>query len=150
MTQCDARSRVRSPLDSTSPVRRMVGLLLAGVLAGCAAAGPAPAPADFPFHATQPPFFTLHWRLDRTDGRVTATGVLELGQADRLMDVTIALEGLDREGRVVRLGRTVVQPRAFTGDVRWPFTVSLRATGTEDRFVVRVSDLTWKVGRGMR
>jgi hypothetical protein len=149
MTQCDARRRVRSPLDSTSPRRRMVGLLMAGVLAGCAAAA-LPAPADFPFHATQPPFLTLHWRLDRPDGRVTATGVLELGQADRLVDVTVALEGLDREGRVVSRGKSVIGPRAFTGDVRWPFTVSLRPTGTEDRFVVRVSDLTWKAERGMR
>jgi hypothetical protein len=140
---------MRSPLGVPVPRRLVLGLL-AGLLAGCAAAPRVPDPSELPFHATQPPFFTGHWRRDRPPGRVMADGVLELGQADRLMDATVGLEGLDREGRVVSRATTVLGPRAFTGDVRWPFTVSLRSTGAEDRFVVRVTDFTWRVQRGMR
>jgi hypothetical protein len=130
----------------------MVAVLLAGLIGGCggAALAPLPAPADLPYHATQPPFLTLHWRLDRTGDKVAAVGVLELGQADRLVDVGLTIEGLDKDGRIVSRGLTRLQPRAFVGDVRWPLAVSLRPTGTEDRFVVRVTDVIWKLERGMR
>jgi len=48
-----------------------LALLLAPLL-GCAAPGPVARPADFPFHESQPPLMTLHWRVDRADGTVVA------------------------------------------------------------------------------
>ena len=127
-------------------MRRRSALVLPLVaLLGCAAARPSPRAADYPFHATQPPLFILHWRLDREDGTVTAIGLAELSMPDRLDAAVLELQGLDREGRVVSYGAARIQPRAFAGDAAWPFSVRLRARGEEARFTLRVSQVTWRV-----
>lgn len=120
------------------------------ILGGCGATSPPARSGDFPLHAAQPPLFTLHWRLDRGDGTVTATGVAALSTPDRLEGAVIALEGLDREGRVSSRGTTRIQPRTFAGDVAWPFEVRLRTQGGEERYVVRVAEVTWRLTRGGR
>jgi hypothetical protein len=125
------------------------GLVSAVALAGCAIAPAAP-PAEFPFQASAPPLVTLHWRVDRDPARVVATGIAEIASPDRLDGAVIELQGLDREGRVVSSGVTRVEPRAFAGDVRWPFTARLTPRGDEDRFTVRVAEVSWRVIRGGR
>jgi hypothetical protein len=117
-------------------------------LVGCAAPGPAPRPADFPLHAVDQPPFSLHWRLDRAAGMVTAIGLVDIdGYVDRLSDVTVELQGLDAAGRVVSRARTRTEPRAFAGDATWPFTIRLRPAGGEERFAVRVAEFNWRVVR---
>jgi hypothetical protein len=63
------------------------------------------------------------------------------------MDVAIELQGLDSAGRVVSQSSTRTEPRNFTGDRTWPFTVRLRPTGQEDRFALRVSHYRWRIER---
>ena len=126
-------------------VPRLVLAALAATLLGCAAAGPTPRPADFPFHGTGPAPFTLHWCLDRDAERVTAVGLLDVdGLVDRLVDATVEMQGLDAAGRVVSRAAVLTESRAFTGDALWRFTVRLRPTGQEERFTLRVSDYRWK------
>ena len=56
----------------SSLARTPFALVMLGLLGGCAAPGPAPRAQEFTFHDASPPFFTLHWRLDREAGQVTA------------------------------------------------------------------------------
>ncbi len=132
-------------------MRTALRLVLAAMLApllGCAAQAPAH-PAAFPDHSEQPPF-ALHWRVDRDAGRVTAVGIIEIGgRIDRLVDVTLEFQGLDRAGRGVSRGltRTPTPGWGFARGVTWPFTVWLRPTGQEERFTVRVADYTERASR---
>lgn len=132
-------------------MKYLLSLVVAGLLvalAGCAAPGPAPRPADFALHAADQPPFSLHWRLDQAPDMVTAVGVVDIdGYVDRLADVTVELQGLDTAGRVVSRARTRREPRAFAGDALWPFTMRLRPAGGEARFVVRVAEFNWRVVR---
>ena len=123
----------------------LAGLLVA--LAGCAAQGPPARPADFPFHAAEQPLFALHWRLDQWEESVTAVGVVE-ASPERVASVVLELQGLDRGNRIVSRGAGHAFPMTFSGDEAWPFTVRLRPTGQEDRFVVRISSFIGKVTRG--
>jgi hypothetical protein len=114
------------------------------VLAGCAAAQPALRPADLPEHLAESPI-VLHWRIDREPDRVTAVGLVEIPHTpERVENVTVELQGIDAQGRVVSRNREFVSPRSFTGAEPWPFRVSLRPTGTEERFTVRVFEVFWR------
>jgi hypothetical protein len=59
-------------------------------------------------------------------------------------NVTVELQGLDAQGRVVRWNRAFVSPSSFSGAEPWPFRVSLRPTGAEERFTVRVAAVGWR------
>ena len=126
---------------------RRLALLLPvflAVLAGCAASQPALRPADLPEHAVESPI-VLHWRIDRQPDRAEAVGLVEIPQTpERVESVTVELQGLDAQGRVVSRNRDFVTPRSFTGAEPWPFRVSLRPAGTEERFVVRVAEVGWR------
>ncbi len=125
--------------------RAFYGLLWALlVLAGCAAQTEMARPKDFPLHATEDPFFNLHWRLDRKDGVVVAAGVVEAARVDGIADVIVELQELDSAGRVINrgLGRTY-GGRLFQWDFR-PFAVRLRPVGQEDRFEVKVWSYSWE------
>jgi len=113
------------------------------VLVGCAAPQPIPRPADLPMHASEPPF-VLHWRTDQGAGSVTAVGVVEVGAPDRILSVTLELQGIDQDGRLVSRGRGWAYARSFTGVEPWPFTASVRPSGREARFTVTVVDVTWR------
>jgi hypothetical protein len=126
---------------------RLAGLVLLLALAGCAGAPPPPRPAEFPNH-TPGELVTLHWRVDHGDGVATAVGVIEIGPVDRISEVTLALEGLDREGRVVSRVLDFVSPRTFAAEALWPFALRLRPTGQEDRFALRAVQVTWRLMRG--
>jgi hypothetical protein len=125
------------------PLPLVLPLLLA-VLAGCAASTPALRPADLPEHAVESPI-VLHWRIDRGPDRATAVGLVEIPlNPDRVEMVTVELHGIDGQGRVVSRARELILPRSFTGAEPWPFRVSLRPTGTEQRFAVRVAEVFWR------
>ena len=100
-------------------------------------------PQDFPFHANDHPFFDLHWRLDREDGRVTAQGLVEATRQGNFAVVYLQLQGMDKDGRVVSAGRG----RTWSGHLyrfeTIPFTVSLRPTGQEERFELAVWAYDW-------
>jgi len=124
--------------------RRLLPLIVPLLLLGCAGTVRLDRPADFPNHASDHPFFDLHWRLERTADRVEAVGLVEAARVDGIYDVTVELRGLDDAGRVVSrgLGRT------YGGRLpRWhsqPFAVGLRPTGREARFELEVWSFTWE------
>jgi hypothetical protein len=113
------------------------------LLMGCAARQPVLQPGDLPVHATEPPF-VLHWRIDQEAGSATAVGVVEVGAPDRILSVTLELQGIDQDGRLVSRGRGWAYARSFTGVEPWPFTASVRPSGREARFRVTVVDVTWR------
>ncbi len=128
--------------------------LLVSALVGLAAcAGPSRIvrPADFPFHATDHPFFDVHWRLERNAENVLAVGLVEAARQAGIAGVTLELRGVDTSGRVVSrsLGTTYGAPLLFLGETR-PFTVRLRPTGQEQRFELRVWGFKWEFGKGGR
>jgi len=116
------------------------------LLWGCAESVRLAHPQDFPFHATDHPFFNLHWRLEREEGKVLAVGLVEAARQGGIAEVTLELRGLDKNGRVVSraLGATY-GGRFLRGDFH-PFVVRLRPRGEEERFELRVWSFTWEVG----
>lgn len=131
--------------------RGLLPLVLPLLLVGCAGTARLDRPADFPNHASEHPFFDLHWRLDRDAGKVRAVGLVEAARVDGIYDVTVELRGLDGAGRVVSrgLGRTYGRKPLL----RWqtqPFAVSLRPTGREVRFDLEVWSFTWDTRDGGR
>ena len=129
---------------------RLFFLALLLLLGGCASFSPPPRPQDFPFHSTDDPIFHLYWRLDRREGAVTATGLVEAASGRRgdFCAVYLHLRGLDKEGRVVShgLGRTL--PGELDPFQTIPFTVTLRPTGPEDRFELSVWSYDLETGQG--
>ncbi len=126
-------------------IRAWVLVVFPFLLVGCAEQARLVRPQDFPLHASDDPFFNLHWRVDREDGAVMAVGLVEAARVDGIGEVTLELRGLDASGRVVSrsLGQTHYGGRLFRGD-SWPFRVRLRPTGQEDRFDLRVWSYTWQ------
>ena len=130
---------------------RLPLLILFVLLAGCGGFRPLDRPQDFPLHATDHPFFDLHWRLDRGERVVSAVGLVEATRQGGFSVVYLELRGLDKGGRVLSrgLGRT------WSGRLyRWetlPFSVRLRPTGQEDRFELSVWSYDWATdGDGRR
>src|SRR3989442_14375612 len=111
--------------------------LLVSTLVGLAAcAGPSRIvrPADLPFHATDHPFFDVHWRLERNAERVLAVGLVEAARQAGIAGVTLELRGADSSGRGVSrsLGTTYGAPLPFLGKTR-PFTVRHPPAGPGQR-----------------
>ncbi len=130
-------------MSGTRLLRLLLSLLLAG---GCAESVRLARPEDFPFHATDHPFFNVHWRLEREAGRVLAVGLVEAARQGGIRDVTLELRGLDKSGRgVSRALGTTYGGRFHRGDI-WPFVVRLRPRGEEERFELGVWSYTWDTG----
>jgi hypothetical protein len=128
---------------SSRRLPRFLPVLLA-VLTGCAASQPALRPADLPEHTVESPI-VLHWRIDRAPDRATAFGLVEIPQnPDRVDMVMVELQGIDGQGRITNRARDLVSSRSFTNAEPWPFTVSIKSTGAEERFVVRVAEIGWR------
>jgi hypothetical protein len=125
-------------------------LVLPHLAVGCAGLQRPDRPQDFPLRSLDHPLVDLHWRLDRRDGEVRATGVVEATRQGSLEGVILELRGIDRVGRVVSraLGRT------YSGALdRWdnqPFVVRLRPTGQEERFELGVWTYVWMHSQGGR
>ena len=124
----------------------LVAVLL--LLGGCASFRPLPRPQDFPFRSTDDPFFNLYWRLDRREGAVTATGLVEAARQGDFSAVYLELRGLDKEGQVVSHGLGRTWPGELDRFQTIPFSVTLRPTGREDRFVLSVWSYDWAEDQG--
>ena len=117
---------------------RLFFVVLLFFLGGCASFSPPDRPKDFPFHSTDDPFFNLYWRLDRREGAVTATGLVEAARQGDFAAVYLELRGLDKEGQVVSHGLGRTWPGELDRFQTIPFTVTLRPAGQEDRFELSV------------
>ena len=127
---------------------RLFFLALLLLLGGCASFSPPPLPQDFPFHSTDDPFFNLYWRLDRREGAVTATGLVEAARKGDFSAVYLHLRGLDKKGQVVSHGLGRTWPGELDRFQTIPFTATLRPTGREDRFVLSVWSYDWAEDQG--
>jgi hypothetical protein len=115
---------------------RWVGLFLAGALVagGCAAPPRIEVPPALP-NTTREQFLTLRWALVRGGGTVRAVGKAESSVASH-WDATVALEGVDAQGRVVSRGSSVVRPGFGPGPT--VFEVELVPSSGETDFRLRV------------
>ena len=115
-------------------------LALAGVafgMLGCAAGAGSTrivVPAELP-NQTFEQGMSLRWALIRDDGPVRAVGLAEAPGVG-VSGSTLALYGLDRDGRIVSRGQGVVA--GGFGAAALPFEVTLRPTGREERFTIHV------------
>ena len=108
----------------------LAGLLVAG---GCAAPARIAVPPSLP-NTTHEQFLALRWALVRETGQVRAVGLAD-GSSGGQWDATVALEGLDSQGRVVSRGSGIIRP-GFSGPTA--FEVDLVPTGGETDFRLRV------------
>jgi hypothetical protein len=115
---------------------RWAGLLLAGALVagGCAAPSRIEVPPALP-NTTREQFLTLRWALVRGGGMVRAVGQAESSVGGH-WDATVALEGVDGQGRVASRGSSVVRPGFGPGAT--VFEVELVPSGGETDFRLRV------------
>ena len=122
----------------TVRVRRpgRIGLLLVGVLVvgGCAPVARIEVPSTLP-NTVREQFLTLRWAVAREGGTVRAEGVAE-SPAGGHWDATVALEGVDGQGRVVSRSASVVRPGFGPGPTA--FEVELVPRGGETDFRLRV------------
>ena len=111
------------------------GWLLAALLAlgGCAGLPRLAVPPDLP-NTTREQFLTLRWASVRESGRVLAIGQAEVSGSN--WDATVALEGVDAQGRVVSRGTHILRPGFGPGPT--PFQVELVPAGGEADFRLRV------------
>ena len=109
----------------------LAGLLVTG---GCAGMPRITVPPDLP-NTTQEQFLTLRWALVRNPGRVEAVGLADARAAGG-WEATVALEGLDGQGRVVSRGSRVLRPGFGAGPTA--FQAELAPTGSETDFRLRV------------
>jgi hypothetical protein len=117
--------------------RTVVGpLLLASLLVagGCATSARITVPPDLP-QTTREQFLTLRWALVRESGSVRAVGVAEPTSGGQ-WDATVALEGLDGQGRVVSRGSASLRPGFGSGPTA--FQAELVPTGGETTFRLTV------------
>jgi hypothetical protein len=109
----------------------LVILLVAG---GCTTLPRIAVPPDLP-ETTREQFLTLRWALVRESGSVRAVGVAEPTSGGH-WDATVALEGLDGQGRVVSRGSASIRPGFGSGPTA--FQAELVPTGGETTFRLTV------------
>ena len=118
--------------------RRLLFFFLAvGVgLAACAAPARIAVPADLPLQ-TYDHGYTMRWALERSPERVRAVGLISTSGFGAEQTL-VTLYGWDARGRVVSRGDTTVRQRIDPTPTA--FDVSLRPSGTETRFDLRVGE----------
>lgn len=129
------------------------GLFLGSVLVllvGCGDPARLALPADFPLHATDHPFFDLHWRLEQSDGEVRAMGLAEAARADGIAEVLLHLQGLNAEGQVMSRGLCRTYGGRLLRCQTRPSLFRLRPPGQEARFELRVWSYEWEGTRDRR
>jgi hypothetical protein len=119
-------------LPTRSACSRMVLALCVLVLGtgACSTGPPIAVPADLP-NRTDQGEFRFRWALVREAATVRAVGLAE--SPSRVVSwATLALFGVDRDGRVVSRGDSDLQ--GGFGRTSFPFEIALRPTGREERF----------------
>jgi hypothetical protein len=111
------------------------------LLASCAAAGPAPTPADFPRHSAAPPV-EIHWRLDGEPGRVRADGLVE--RRNHLIgSAWLQVVGLDSAGAIVSFTTPTRIHWRSESDLE-SFAIPIRPRGGEARYEVRLYSFEYR------
>jgi hypothetical protein len=114
--------------------RVLSAALLLATVAGCAAPARVELPADLPLR-TNDQFFAFQWALQREPTVTRAVGRVR-PSFDTEARLTLALFGVDADGRIASRGTTYV--RADFATQATPFSVELTPTGRETRFELRV------------
>jgi hypothetical protein len=109
-------------------------LAAALVAAGCAALPRIEVPSALP-NTIQEQSLTLRWALVRSDRTVRAVGLAGASGGGQ-WDATVALEGVDGQGRVASRGSSIVRPGFGPGPTA--FEVELVPRGGETEFRLRV------------
>ena len=123
---------VRPPPASLLPF-----LLAVGVgLAACAAPARIAVPADLPLQ-THDQGYTMRWALERSPERVRAVGLISTSGFGAEQTL-VTLYGWDARGRVVSRGDTALRRRIDPTPTA--FEITLRPSGTEMRFDLRVGE----------
>ena len=111
-------------------------LAILTAIAACAAAPRTDVPAELPLQ-TNDQLFAIRWALQREASVVRAMGRLT-PSFDTEARLTLALFGVDAEGRIVSRGTAYLQSEFDSRSI--PFAVELAPTGCEARFELRVLD----------
>jgi hypothetical protein len=105
--------------------------ILALGAAACTTSSAVAIPADLPNRSDQGQLH-LRWALIREPAVVRAVGLAE--SPTRIVSwATVALYGVDRDGRVVSRGQSDLRNGGFA-HTSMPFEITLRPTGQEERF----------------
>ena len=120
--------------------RRLAPVLaLLAVASGCAAPAArvdVPVPPELPL-VTNDQLFEFRWALQREPSVTRAAGVASVSSHTEFF-LTLALFGIDPDGRITSRGQTYVQSDFARRAV--PFTVQVTPTGREARYELRVLD----------
>jgi hypothetical protein len=116
--------------------RLLSALALLATLAGCAAPARIEVPAELPLR-TNDQLFAFQWALQREATAVRAVGMVR-PSFDSEAWLTLALFGVDAEGRIVSRGTTYIRSEFNRQPI--PFAIEVTPTGREARFELRVLD----------
>ena len=111
-------------------------LVVLAILAGCAAPARIQVPAELPLRLNDQ-IFAIQWALQREPTVVRAVGLVR-PSFDTEARLTLALFGVDTEGRIVSRGTTYLRSEFNRQPI--PFAVEVTPTGREARFELRVLD----------
>ena len=126
----------------TRPLHALVaGLAAIGLLAGCAASGSMPRPADFSRH-TATPQVDLYWNLTRDGEEIQVDGLAVSGQPE-LVQATLELIGLDSAGEIVGTASASVRWKGW-----FPERFRMRLRSAAERFELRVVRVSYPSGVG--
>jgi len=109
--------------------------LTLALASGCAAASRIEVPAALP-NVTRQDFLTIRWALRHERGTARAVGIAEPSSGVQ-WDATLALYGLDGQGRIVSRGSIALRPGFASGPT--PFEVTLVETSRETEFQLHVA-----------
>ena len=105
-------------------------------LAGCAAPARIDVPTDLPLR-TNDHLFAMQWALQREATVARAVGLVR-ASFDTEARLTLALFGVDAEGRIVSRGTTYLRSEFSRRPI--PFAIEVTPAGREARFELRVLD----------
>ncbi|MFQ5881948.1 MAG: hypothetical protein ACE5I9_05690 [Candidatus Methylomirabilales bacterium] len=123
--------------------RWLLSGVIAGVLCGCAAMDfegfPLEVPEQYAHHRMESEDMAIYWNIIRQDGKVVAKGYVEHvnGPGNLIQWVTLILQGLDAEGRVVSEATSAPHRDIFMVGDQGLFRIAMPVTGQEQNFIVR-------------
>lgn len=117
-------------------LRLLSVLAVLATLAGCAAPARTEVPAELPLR-TNDELFAIQWALQREATVARAVGLVR-PSFDTEARLTLALFGVDAQGRIVSRGTTYLRSEFSRRPI--PFAVEVVPAGGEARFELRVLD----------